>query len=508
MKFALNKGLKSAVLFGSIPIGATYDVVIIGGGSSGMGAAHALLSRGHKVLVVEREAGLGGTAVQAWVNTWIPGIAPPYLESALTTLVAANKASGTLANSYLRSAFAQSGVESQWVTDVDAMAALYASNLAADANITIMPSTQIIALGSSSGERVTSAVLKMASGKKIRIASSLWIDASAEGVLCRLASPIPDVDYYVGEDPQSRFSEALAPATGASMYNISEPDLYFRIDQTTDDSAALAAVATVTTNTPQTSSSPITRPSYIQFDGYPAADAYYPATKLSVNALAGLAQDDGVSLKLGYDGLLAAMRVRQYEFWKYVKLALIKHYLMSESSVGSWSVDYRNWHHSGQSAPMVGVREGYRIVCEYMMRQSDLATLIKTTNIGNNIAMGSHTIDFHRYGAKSSSAIATFNANTLRPSGIRYESLIPKKLKNVFVVGRAYGSSQIHLAARRVSKDMAQLGWAAGHAARLYLDGGLSDVRDVNVATLQGDDYTGFATKLGAVQALYKAGLT
>ncbi len=50
------------------------DVCVIGGGSGGTGAALAAARAGAKVVLVERESTLGGTATNAFVNIWRPGM--------------------------------------------------------------------------------------------------------------------------------------------------------------------------------------------------------------------------------------------------------------------------------------------------------------------------------------------------------------------------------------------------------------------------------------------------
>jgi len=48
------------------------EVCVIGGGSGGTGAALAAARAGAKVVLVERESILGGTATNAFVNIWRP----------------------------------------------------------------------------------------------------------------------------------------------------------------------------------------------------------------------------------------------------------------------------------------------------------------------------------------------------------------------------------------------------------------------------------------------------
>lgn len=63
---------------------AIADVVIIGGGSAGVGAAYRLQKAGKiKVILIERNTGLGGVSVFGGVNCWEPGIGGPGIHSIL-----------------------------------------------------------------------------------------------------------------------------------------------------------------------------------------------------------------------------------------------------------------------------------------------------------------------------------------------------------------------------------------------------------------------------------------
>lgn len=56
----------------TIPIAGNYDVIVAGGGLSGVAAALSAARQGKKTLLLEKEAGLGGLATLGLVNTWVP----------------------------------------------------------------------------------------------------------------------------------------------------------------------------------------------------------------------------------------------------------------------------------------------------------------------------------------------------------------------------------------------------------------------------------------------------
>ncbi len=55
-----------------VPVKGTYDVVVAGGGLSGVAAALAAGRRGKSVLLVEKQCWLGGLATSGIVNYWVP----------------------------------------------------------------------------------------------------------------------------------------------------------------------------------------------------------------------------------------------------------------------------------------------------------------------------------------------------------------------------------------------------------------------------------------------------
>ena len=56
----------------------TYDVIVVGGGPAGTGAALAAAENGAHVLLLEGTGRLGGMAVQALVGPFLGGIRRPH----------------------------------------------------------------------------------------------------------------------------------------------------------------------------------------------------------------------------------------------------------------------------------------------------------------------------------------------------------------------------------------------------------------------------------------------
>ena len=456
-----------------------YDVCIIGAGSAGMAAAYALrnVKEQLKVLVVEPYETLGGTAVNAWVQTWSQGITPRYLKD---ILIRYGYRAEQIDNSILPERY--SGIKGgNLFINKDCLAKIYLSDMKASDNITLLTSHSLVRVKDMKDGLINSVEVEDSMHQKITISARFFIDSSGDGVLCRLACPIENEDYFMGEDPYERFKEPLMKNIKWDRNVMNEPSLLYGVGANApSDKNLLSKITSVYT----TKEGIIEKPKYINHDGCTYGSYLNPLTGMGFAGAEVLADYNKVYKE--------AKELRQYEHWKYIKLNLEQQFLLKKKNWASYDVEQRNWNHTGVCAPMLGVRESYRVNCEYMLRQQDLVDRINPKSLNDFIACGTETVDLHIYGNLYWKAVADFN-ETVQPTGIPYRCLIPKKLKNVFIACRAFGASHIALAARRVNKDMAQLGWAAGNAIRICCNEKLTDVRCVNVSILQGKEYTGFA---------------
>ena len=150
---------------------------------------------------------------------------------------------------------------------------------------------------------------------------------------------------------------------------------------------------------------------------------------------------DGTELiRLGYDGAYQQAKKIVVDHW--AKLQKYPHFQGYEFDC---------------YAPMLGIRESYRVVGEYVLNQNDLLAGYKIQSQKDIIALADHPMDVH---GKNT------NLSTLSEAyGIPYRCLIPKGWSNLLVACR--GASFSHLAASscRLSRTMIALGHAAGFAA-------------------------------------------
>lgn len=465
------------------------DICIIGAGTAGMAAAYALMDTNFKVVIIEKQSTPGGTAVNAWVETWIPGINPPYLKKILKKDF--NHTDEELSRTILPGKFARQGKEgnSLYLPHNE----LYNIYLR---DITQSPSIELLC-----NYKLHDALIENKKIKRIwiqnvndyndiqEIEASYFVDASGDGVLASFNGQ-ENIDYYIGEDPYSRFEESLAPNKDISNESLrkqlNEPSLYFCIDSDCNNAVNgdLQAIPYEYR---------ISQTSDFIYNGYCGNNWVNPMTGMNLSGWAVFNYGE----KAIYDTAISQIN----NYWKFIQQEVIRRKKKGEPLYGYNENVLSQWP-NGCYAPMLGIRESRRIICDRMLIQQDLTRLLTSSDIGRNIALGSHEIDFHVYGYLSVEEIGKFNDKQLRPSGIPFDCMVPKRFDNVLVACRAYGASHIALAARRINKDMAQLGWAAGNAIKWCLRnlGADCNVRNTNVSDIQSDEYTGFKKEIENIE--------
>lgn len=476
------------------------DICIVGAGTAGMAAAYALMGSNYKVIIVEKSSNPGGTAVNAWVETWIPGINPPFLKEILKKDF--HYTDETLENTVLPEKFARKGKEGRSVyLSSKELCNIYLRDIGQSSNMELLCNYELHDV------RIENRKVKKIWIRNVNecndlqeIEASYFVDASGDGVLASFNGQ-ENVDYYIGEDPYSRFKESLAPDRYISNENLrrqlNEPSLFFCIgeDSKNKDNGDIQTIPYEYR---------ISQTSDFIYNGYCSNNWVNPMTGMNLSGWAVFNYGE----KKIYDTAIGQIN----NYWKFIQQEVIRRKKKGEPLYGYNEKVLSKWP-NGCYAPMLGIRESRRIVCDRMLIQQDLTKLLTSSDIGRNIAMGSHEIDFHVYGYLPVGDIRKFNNEQLRPSGIPFDCMVPKRFDNVLVACRAYGASHIALAARRINKDMAQLGWAAGNAIKWCLRnlGKDCNVRNTDIPDLQYDEYTGFKKEIENIeksilkQDLYKS---
>ncbi len=127
-------------------------------------------------------------------------------------------------------------------------------------------------------------------------------------------------------------------------------------------------------------------------------------------------------------------------------------------------------------APFMGIRESRVMKGRYILTAEDI---LSCRRFGHVIAVGSYPVDIHH--AKGGDCTMLFTSDDY---DIPYECLLPKEYDNLLVAGRCSSMNHEAMAATRVMSTCMALGEAAGRAARIAMRHDVSPA-DVDIKELQ-----------------------
>lgn len=135
--------------------------------------------------------------------------------------------------------------------------------------------------------------------------------------------------------------------------------------------------------------------------------------------------------------------------------------------------------HVVATGEQIGIRETRRIEGDYTLVQDDFLSM---RGFDDDIARNSYFIDIHMATSKDEMAIRHLPSG--RSHGVPYRCLLPIGLDNVWVAGRAASSDRVVQGSLRVMPNCFAMGEAAGTAAYIASRGRLT-TREVPIRELQ-----------------------
>ena len=129
-----------------------------------------------------------------------------------------------------------------------------------------------------------------------------------------------------------------------------------------------------------------------------------------------------------------------------------------------------------KTAPFIGIRETRRIVGRYVMTQEDV---LDCRHFDDAIAVASYPIDIHRPADDGCTLIWCGDCYD-----IPYRSLVPTKVGNLLVAGRSISATHEAMGAIRVMATCMAMGEAAGRAAKISVRGNRAPA-DIDVEELR-----------------------
>ena len=436
------------------------DLVVIGAGSGGLGAALTGARLGLSVLLVEKATQLGGAAVQGGVHCWemgaggtgmpfdiyrrlkrIPGAvgiysygrhmswwkpereAHPYpggervLDAErryLDTLQRHGAPGGRPTEEFSRRVW--HGV----VFEPDEYGAVLETMLSQTGRCRILKETVFTDVVVEDGQ-----VRSLLLSDGTEVIGGTYVDSTGDALFCRLCG----CPTAIGQDAQALFAEPGAPPKATRRVN--GVTLVYRVTPVAD---------------PGVESLPPGIPEDCWWQkSFPVVSCnHYPQGDINVNMLPTMEGEQ--FLGMAYGAAYQECRRRVLAHWHHLQL-VCKEFR-----------DYRlKW-----IAPVLGVRETHRTVCEKMLTEQDVRAGISRQRDPDIVCIADHALDTH--GAVTGRQGC---AELEMPYGVPLRCLIPKGFKNLLVACRGAGFTSLAASSCRLSRTMMQLGQAAGAAAAL-----------------------------------------
>jgi len=412
------------------------DLCVIGGGSGGFGAACAAARLGLRVLLVEAGGALGGTSAWAGVNNYEPVAGATGLPQEVyerlrqRPLAAALQASPrgpgpgrpwgryelAAETDYRLSLSRRSGVPITF--EPTALAEVMAGMLADTGCCHVLSSTRFID-AQVEGRHISSIEVEGPQGRQ-QICAPLFVDATADILVARAAG----CRTALGPEGPEAHGEPAATREGGLVLN--NATLCYRIAPLGPGEAP--HLQACPDGTDLKTLQPIT------------SIRTYPNGDLNMNPLHLMTGRE--ALELGTSARAVALP-RTEAHW---------HLLQRRFGFDDWKLVW--------VSPMLGVRESYRLVGRYVLKEQDLLAGLAGQAHEDIVALADHSMDFH--GSRPSREVPA------GPYGVPFRSLLPRELDNLLVACRGASFSSIGASSCRLSRTMMVLGQAAGTAAALF----------------------------------------
>ncbi len=404
----------------------TYDVIVIGGGLAGCGAALAAARNGAKTLLVERINALGGAPCTMGVNPFMPY---KTRDPETGELIPLSRGIFAELENNLREAGAmrQNAFNAEWLKIV-----LNRMMLASGVELLF---NSVAASVKREGDRITSVTVSNKSGL-VELKASYFIDCTGDADVAMLA----DFPYRLGRPGD----QLCQPMTLCFQICNVDPDKFNEVQHTI-----------------------IPKWQEEHKKGY----IKNPMTEIMVfhTPIPSVVQLNATRI----------VKKNPTDCWELTQADIEAREQIVElyTFLRKFIPGFENCH-LVNSAPQTGVRESRMIDGEYVLSAEEMKDCVRYPD---RIAAGNYDIDIHNPEGSGTS-------HYFFPQGqyytIPYRSLIPKNAENLLVAGRCISATHEAQASIRILPIVCTLGEAAGTAAALAVKAGCN-VKDVDVPTLQ-----------------------
>lgn len=397
-----------------VPVHASYDVLVIGGGPSGLCAAVAAARSGARTAVMERYGTLGGNLTLGHVGPIMGQVAPGTLGTEINRMAGTKMPINRIAhdNERLKQGLAK------WVK-------------ASGASILLQCAMADVLMA---GDQITGVVAATPEGLKA-FHAAVVIDATGDGLVgFRAGAP-----FIMGRDAD----QLMQPVSLMFSMGGLDDDKLLREGNNTFDPATRSPEFRATTIAASQVGLLPRASSFVRiYRTYRDNECYINATHKNFV--------DGTRL----DEIEAAeLALRDQIPW-------IAEYL--KKNVPGFENSYVL-----NSASTLGVRESRRIQGEYVLNEADL----RAGRRFEDVVVHHANFYFDVHGMKSG---GQDSVEPVKGYDIPYRSLVPQKVENLLVVGRCISGTHLAHASYRVMNIAMAIGQAGGVAGALAAANGIS----------------------------------
>jgi hypothetical protein len=410
-----------------------YDVVVAGGGLSGVAAALAAARLGADVLLIERMSFLGGMATNALVNPWMPyhlthkdGSVEEIVQGVFKEINTRLAALGGLNNRSFHPHLLK----------------IVLNDLIDESTVSLL--ANVIVSGAKVKNRRIYALEVVGKSWKRSLRGRFFIDATGDADLAAAAGF--STEYGREEDG------AVQPGTLNFRVANVDIDKFGKWRETAREPRGLAA--SILDRWRAAGNLHCPRDNLLIFPTTWTGVLHFNQTRVL-----GIDPRDPVSLTKGYSDALRFIS-------EYMEL-------LRKEIPGFENAQLQ------EIAPCIGIRESRRIIAEYMLTEDDILAAKK---FDDGIVRCNYPVDIHN--PKGAGTVIKH-----LPHGDNYEvpyrSLIPQKSRNLLVAGRPIGATHAAHASLRIMPTCTGIGEAAGTAAALILKLGEKSPADLDPSTLR-----------------------
>ena len=407
----------------------TFDVVVVGGGSSGLGAAIAAARNGAKVAFIQDRPVLGGNGsdeIQVPPMGYI-GAAPDRVNvTGLSEELYPVQNWGSNANS----------------AHLEAM-------VRAEKNISLFLNTRGIGVEMTSKTKIASVIgIDVHSGQRMRFKAPLFVDTTGHGWIGYYAG----AEYRHGTEARDEFNEKMAPVEPNShtMGNSLYKAVTRRMPEPTPFETPAWAYQWKSKND-------FVQP--LRRDGAPIRhETFDKATRGPGRPVSNTAGARAWFVETGgtMNTVEDAEKIRDELFRMHIGIWGYQKNYAKREQLKNHKLVWLNY--------VPGVRESRRLMGDYIMTQKDFDDQIEHAD---NVAFTDWGIDDHHPHGFFTRGMDVLHAYHGRRVSIPYRSLYSKNISNLFMAGRCMSASHMALGGVRVQRPMMATGQAVGTAAAI-----------------------------------------